>query len=86
MRASETLFARMWLVALVLLVVSAAPPPAAGKVKICVSFHGAKLKNRAGYQRLLKSELRHHPTSRLAVLQRLRSAASGEDGCRRGCE
>jgi len=39
-----------------------APRPAAAKVRVCVSFHGPSLKSQQGYQRLLESELRHHPT------------------------
>jgi len=38
------------------------PVPAQAKVRICVSFHGPALKNPGGYQRLLVSELAHHPT------------------------
>jgi hypothetical protein len=45
-----------------LLLLSAAGPPAAARVPVCVSFQGPSLKNRTEYLRLLTSELRHHPT------------------------
>ncbi|MFH2010287.1 MAG: hypothetical protein ABI333_27055 [bacterium] len=42
--------------------IAAAPRPALGKVSICASFRGPSLEHGQGYQRLLVSELRHHPT------------------------
>lgn len=62
MGGSVTHRGRLCLPALAVLVLLAAPSTAAAKVKICVSFHGPKLRNPSEYQRLLESELRHHPT------------------------
>jgi hypothetical protein len=56
------ILARIALATGALLLLTVAPRPAAGSVPVCVSFHGPSLKNPQGYQRLLESELRHHPT------------------------
>ncbi len=50
------------MVATTLLLVALPSSPATAKVTVCVYFHGPSLNNPSGYQRLLESELRHHPT------------------------
>lgn len=62
MRTPGNIFARIAPAAGALLLLTVAARPAAGKVSVCVSFHGPSLKNPLGYQQLLESELRHHPT------------------------
>lgn len=42
-------------------------PPARAKVRVCVSFVGPKLKRPGGYQRLLVSEMAHHPTHQVVA-------------------
>ena len=63
-RASTRLTLLTGLLATGLLVV-ATPRAAEARVPLCVSFHGPSLEHAAGYQRLLESELRHHPTHRV---------------------
>lgn len=62
MRTPGNILLRIGLVTGALLLLTVASRPAAAKVRVCVSFHGPSLKNPQGYQRLLVSELRHHPT------------------------
>jgi hypothetical protein len=62
MRNHRDILLRCSLATGALLLLLVAPPSAQAKVTVCVSFHGPSLKSPQGYQRLLESELRHHPT------------------------